>query len=183
MPTILRDLPFSIAPSTAFFQGRYVTIKSDQIIIWVGITEQAQSESRPALPFLPAIIDIGHNHNFSIREEHLIRWAGLDPRCLGQVGAVQIGSDRLSLLQADLWLRPNAREERDRPADRAPFRLDLDSGIAVYPPGMSYAPRLPIFGLRALRWAKFHLTVDGRRRPVTLRTTRRPWFFRPKADR
>jgi hypothetical protein len=177
MPVILRDLPFFIRTTMAVFQGRHVSIKADQIIIWVGITEHDQREFHPALPFFPAILDPGHSHNFSIREEHLIRWAGLDPRSLAQSGTIRIEGDRLRLFRANLWLRSNARGERDRPADRTPFCLELDQGIAVYPPEMPHAPRLPLLGLRALRWANLHLTIDGRRRLVTLRTTPRYWFF------
>jgi hypothetical protein len=177
MPIILRDLPFFVSSSTAVFQGRYIPIRSDQIIVWVGITEPDQTEFHPVRPFFPAVLDTGHTHNFSIREDHLIRWAGLDPRSLNRRGTVQIGDERLLLYKADVWIRSNVRGERDRPDDRAPFCLELDSGIAVYPRTLSAAPRLPVLGLRALRWANLHLTVNGRRRLVSLRTTRKSWFF------
>jgi hypothetical protein len=34
-----------------------------------------------------------------------------------------------------------------------------------------------LLGLRALRRAQLHLSIDGRRQRVRLRTTRRFWFF------
>ena len=177
MPIILRDLPFSVRPTTAVFEGRHVTIKADQIVIWVGTAERGQAEFPPSRPFFPAVLDTGNNHNFAIREDHLIRWAGLDPRYLDRKGEVWIAGDRLPLFQADVWLRPNAPGERDRPADQVPFCLNLNTGIAVYPPAIPRPPRLPVLGLRAVRWANLPLTIDGRRRLVTLRTTPRYWFF------
>jgi hypothetical protein len=80
------------------------------------------------------------------------------------------------LLEADVWIRPNQPGERDRFLDRDPFHLELDWGIAVHPTGMAQAPRLPLLGLRALRRAQLHLTIDGRRQRIRLRTTRRFWF-------
>jgi hypothetical protein len=77
----------------------------------------------------------------------------------------------------DVWLHPNVPGKRDRAADGEPFRLALDTGIAVYPPTMSSVPRLPLLGLRALRLARLHLTIDCDRCSVTLRTARRFWFF------
>jgi len=74
MPTILRDLPFFAdkAPE-AEFDGRHIPIKSDQIMVWVGITEGEQTEFGAHRPVFPAILDTGLSHGFSIRSEHLIR--------------------------------------------------------------------------------------------------------------
>jgi hypothetical protein len=177
MPVILRDLPFFDVPTTAAFQSHLIPIRSDQIIVWVGLTESGNVEFDRSRPYFPAILDTGHSHNFSIREEHLIQWGGLDPRYLTKFGKVRIGGDHIPLLQADLWLPRNERGAHDRPGDREPFCLELDSGIAVYPRAMPVAPRLPLIGLRALRWANLHLTIDCRRRMVSLRTTPRFWFF------
>jgi hypothetical protein len=178
MPTILRDLPFFIdkAPE-AKFDGRHIPIKGDQIMVWVGITEGKQTEFDPRRPAFPAILDVGHSHNFSIRHEHLIRWAGLDPRWLRRRGDIRINREVIPLYRADVWLHPNVPGKRDRAASGEPFRLPLDTGIAVYPPTMSSAPRLPLLGLRALRLARLHLTIDCDRCSVTLRTARGFRFF------
>jgi hypothetical protein len=177
MPIILRDLPFFIAPTTAVFEGRYVPVKADQIILWVGLTKCGKTDFDPATPLFPTVLDPGYSHNFAIREEHLVRWAGLDPRYLGKKGEVLIGGDRLSVYGAEVWLKPNIPGKRDVSADRMPFCLEIDKGVAVYPKDMPHAPRLPLLGLRALRRANLHLTIDGRRRLVTLRTPRRFWLF------
>jgi hypothetical protein len=177
MPTILRHLPFFSAKTRVFVRGRPVPIKADQIIVWISITEGRDLEFDNGRPFFPAILDTGFTHNFSIREAHLIHWAGLDPRYLKQSGETRIHGDRLQLLEADVWIRRNQSGERDRFRDQVPFRLEIDSGIAIYPTAMLSAPRLPLLGLRALRTAKLHLTIDGRRQRVGLRTARRSWFF------
>ena len=109
MPIILQDLPFFDTPTRADFERGPVPIKAHQIMVWVGITEGPLTEFDPGRPCLPAILDTGHTHNFSIREDHLIRWAGLDPRSLENQGEVRISGDRVPLLYADVWLRPNVR--------------------------------------------------------------------------
>ena len=109
MTIISRDLPFFVTTTTVVFQGHHVSIKADQIIVWVGLTERGQTEYDPAYPFFPAILDTGHTHNFSIREDHLVRWAGLDPRYLSKYGAVRVSGDHVPSYHADIWLRPNAQ--------------------------------------------------------------------------
>ena len=178
MPTILRDLPF--LPDQAKdvkFEGRSVAIKGDQIMVWIGITEGEQTEFDPHRPVFPAILDPGYSHDFSIRHEHLIQWAGLDPRWLEGGRDARINKEVVPLYKADVWLHPNVPGKRNRAAGGEPFRLPLDTGIAVYPPSMSTAPRLPLLGLRALRLARLHLTIDCDRCSVTLRTPRRFWIF------
>lgn len=174
MPTILRDLPFfSEKPPDVEFDGRSIPIKADQIMVWVGITEGEQTEFDPRRPWFPAILDPGFSHNFSIRHEHLIRWAGLDPRWLKRRQEVRINKEVVPLYKADVWLHPNVPGKRDRAAGGEPFRVELDTGIAVYPANTPNAPRLPLLGLRALRRARLHLTIDCDRCAVTLRTPRR----------
>jgi hypothetical protein len=178
MPTILRDLPFSPDEAKdAAFDGRRISIKANQIVVWAGITAGEETEFDPRRPCFPAILDPGFSHNFSIRHEHLIRWAGLDPRWLERGKEVRINNEVVPLYMADAWLHPNVPGKRDRAASGEPFRLALDTGIAVYPPTLSSAPRLPLLGLRALRLARLHLTIDCDRCSVTLRTKRRFWFF------
>ena len=176
MPTILRDLPFFDVKTTAMVQGRPVPIEADQILVWVGITGGRQSEFDRRRPFFPAILDTGNTHDFSIQVSHLIHWAGLDPRSLKRRGATRVHGDHLQLLEADVWIRPNQPGERDRFLAEDPFHLELDWGIAAYPAEMAQAPRLPLLGLRALRRAQLHLSIDGRRQRVRLRTPRCFWF-------
>jgi hypothetical protein len=177
VPTILQGLPYFNRRTTRLVRGREELVKATQIIVGASITDLAQDELDPATPRFPAILDPGLNHNFAIQEEHLSRWAGLDPRWLDKRRDVTINRQTVPILDAEIWLHPNRSGERDRFADRPPFRLRLERWIAVYPRGTPAAPRLPLLGLGALEWSKLHLSVDCDRRRVWLRTRRRLWFF------
>jgi hypothetical protein len=131
-----------------------------------------RDEFDPVTPRFPAILDTGLTHNFAIQEEHLTRRAGLDPRWLNRMHDITIKGEAVPLREAEVWLHPNRPGERDRFADRPPFRLQLEQGIAVYPRGMSAAPRFPLLGLRALEWSNLRLSIDCEHRRVWLRTRR-----------
>ena len=47
-------------------------------------------------------------------------------------------------------------------------RLELPDGIAVWPERVPGGRRLPLFGLRALRWLGMRLSVDGATGQATL---------------
>jgi hypothetical protein len=177
VPTILHGLPYFNRRTTLFVRGREEFVKPTQIIVWASIADTGSDEFAPATPRFPAILDIGLNHNLAIQEEHLTRWAGLDPRWLSQLYNVTIKGETVPIREAEVWLHPNRPGERDQFADRPPFRLRLEEGIAVYPRGMLAAPRLPLLGLRALEWSKLHLSVDCDHRRVWLRTRRRLWLL------
>ncbi len=154
-----------------------VTIRPFQIIVWVSLHPMG----RPILPEnaarFPAILDLGHSHNFSITEFQLSRWAGLSPNSLQVLGSVKITANRLPLLGANIWIHSNRSGERDQFSDQPPFCIPLDSGIALYPHETPHAPRLPLLGLRGLRRANLQLHVDCQHCSVSLRTPKRLWFF------
>jgi hypothetical protein len=130
---ILRSLPFFSTRSSVVVQGREVPITADQIILWVSLTEGGKASLDRDSPRFPAILDTGHTHNFSIREEQLVEWSGLDPRVLTRLAEIRIGGDRLPLLEVDVWLHSNVAGKREVAADPAACCLELDAGIAVYP--------------------------------------------------
>ena len=164
MPFLVRNLPFFKTRTTVIVRGREVPVKADQIAVWMSLAEEGRDSLDPDQLRFPAILDTGHTHNFSIREQQLVEWAGLDSRLLAKLGEIRIGNDRLPLLAADAWLYPNLPGKREVASGRPPFCLELDEGIAVYPRAMTTAPRLPLLGLRALRLAGLRLVVD---RPLT----------------
>jgi hypothetical protein len=177
VPTILQRLPYSQWQTTVRVRGREEAVKPTQIVIWASITRIDQRELDPTTPRFPVVLDTGLSHNFAIKEEHLIRWAGLDPRYFRRLRAITIEGKIVPLHEAEVWLHPNQPGERDQLADRPPFRLQLATGIAIYPRGMTPAPRLPLLGLRGLEWSKLRLTIDCDHRRVWLRTPRRFWWF------
>jgi hypothetical protein len=174
MATILRRLPFSERDDIAFVRGERVRVKAYQIIAWVSLSVKRVATWEPGTPSFPAILDPGHNHNFSIQEEQLIRWAGLRPETLPILGHARQGGRHLPLLGASVWIQPNERGQRDRLTNRTPHRLALPRGIAVYPVGSGFPP-LPLIGLRALTTNNLVFTINGRRREVDLRTQWKWW--------
>jgi len=176
LPHIIRNLPFYDRPTTVDVRGRSVNVKRDQIIVWVSITEKGVSDLHPNTPRVPAILDTGCTHAFVIRERHLQEWAGIHPRYLRRLAATRVYRKTVPQLAANVWLHPNVSGDRDRIADRAPYRLEILPGIAVVPEPES-DPRLPLVGLRAVRWNHLRVSVNGDRCRVAIRTRPRFWFF------
>jgi len=173
---IVGKLPFFNTRTNVIVRGQEVPIKADQIVVWMSLSEGGRGSLDPEPLRFPAIVDTGHTHNFSIQEQQLAEWAGLDSRLLTKLGEIRIGSDRLPLLDVDAWLHPNIPGKRDVATGRSPFCLELDEGIAVYPRAMTAAPRLPLLGLRALRLAGLQLIIDCRKLMVTIRKPYRFWM-------
>jgi hypothetical protein len=124
-----------------------VEIKPYQVVVWVGISARDLLEWDPRTPKFPALLDPGNNHNFSIKEEHLLRWAGIQPKLLEEQRWLQDKGTKVPLRAAALWLHAEA-----------PFRLTMAEGIAVYP---EHGPRLPLLGLRALTQNKLRAIFAG----------------------
>ena len=84
-----------------------VRIRPYQIIVWVSLSAKSVLELPPHAPRFPAILDTGHNHNFSIRHQHLVNWASIDPAGAPVRGAVREGGRRAPLYRLNAWLHPN----------------------------------------------------------------------------
>lgn len=172
---ILNRLPYFIAPSRLTVAAEEVRIKPYQIIIWVSIGPPNVLQWHRKTPVLPAILDTGNNHNFSINERHLVRWAGVHPESLRLIAATREHGQRIPLRGADLWLHPNRYGKRERQSEAEPYRLTLAEGIVVYPESTE-EPRLPLLGLRALTHNKLRAVIDGAMRHLTVTTPTRWWW-------
>jgi hypothetical protein len=177
MRYLLHKLAYFDKPTYVTVAGEQVVIRPDQIVVWVSLAERKQAYADPQAFRLPVILDTGLSHNLAIREEHLLRWAGLHPSLLPECGRAGLNEVAVRLLDADVWIYRNRPNERDRLLEVPPFRLELEGGISVYPLGTPTAPRLPVLGLRGLRWAKLYLAIDACKLRVSLRTLWRFWFF------
>jgi hypothetical protein len=177
MPTILRQFPFFEKHTTAAVPRGSVTVRPYQIVVWVSLHPMGRPNLPPSAPRFPAVLDLGHSHNFSITGEHLSGWAGFAPGALRTLGSIRIAGRRVPLVAANVWIHGNQVGQRDAFADRPPFCIQLDSGIAVYPEGTPAVPRLPLLGLRGLRRADLQLHVDCRKCLVSLHTARSFWPF------
>jgi hypothetical protein len=131
----------------------------------VSLTQEATWETRT--PVIPALLDTGNNHNFSIQEHHLTRWVGVHAQSLPLLGAMREGIRTPSLRFANDWIHRNRPGRRDL-REGEPFLLHLEEGVAIYPDDGSNYPRLPLLGLRAIIKNKLKLVIDGKRKSVSL---------------
>jgi hypothetical protein len=140
-----------------------VEVKAFQIIVWVSVASRTVFDWDPTILRFPAILDIGNNHNFALSDEHLVKWARIKPDSLVELQRMREKGIRVPLRAARLWLHTGA----------APFRLEVDDGIAVYG---SDGPRLPTLGLRALTNSKLQTFIYGNTKQVVIRTPPK-WYW------
>jgi hypothetical protein len=167
---ILRRLPFFEEETTAAVAGEQVAVRAYQPIVWVSMSRREDGALPPGAVRFPAVLDTGNNHNFSIREEHLTRWAQFGLTALPRYGQITVGMHAIPLLIVRLWIHRNQPGERDLFAPGSPYRIDLHEGVAVYPHGVPNPARLPTLGLRALVRNGLDLRIDGKNRLISLRS-------------
>ena len=177
MTNILRDLPYFDEKSIIVVRNRREAVRAQQIVVWVSLADIDQRELLRGTPRLPAVLDSGFSHNFGIREEHLMRWAGIQPAYFPRMGDIRVNDVTVPRHDADVWLYRNRPGQRDELADGPPFRLAISQGSVVYPADTPNAPRLPVLGLRGLKWTGLQLSIDCDRLLVRLRTRQRFWPF------
>jgi hypothetical protein len=107
MAVIPRKLPFFDKARTVAVGTQLLRVKSYQIIVWVSLAGGEWDQLERQTPRFPAVLDTGFSHNFAIREEDLLGWAGLDLRSLEAVGAARINGLPVKLLHAHVWLYRN----------------------------------------------------------------------------
>lgn len=123
-------------------------------------------------PRFPAIVDIGHSHNLSIREDQLHDWIGVGADDLRQIGRIRLGGRDVILRRAEISLCrniPGTRQFLDAPARI----LATFGGITVFPITDPLAPRLPLLGMRSLARDGLELCIDGKRMTISIR---KPWL-------
>ena len=123
MPSIIRELPYFDQPTRLQVRGRSFSVKRDQIVLWISVTEKGNAPLDPAAPRFPAILDIGCNYNFLINERHLTLWAGINPSYLRQLVRLRVAGEPVSHLAANAWLHPNVPGKRDELSPQSPFQL------------------------------------------------------------
>ena len=168
---ILDRLPIPTAHTSLRFDGRHITVRPNQILVWVSVHLGGPVEPEKNISRFPALLDTGNNFAFSLQDRHLREWAGIDPGLLVPVGDITIEGKVVKCRRANVWLYPNIPGRQDVMSDRPPFRLKMSKGIAVYtkdhvPPG----PRLPLLGLPAILDNDLDAWLDPERRHVTVQT-------------
>lgn len=171
---ILDRLPIPKDHTSLGFNGRNITVRPSQILVWVSVHLSGVLLPEDNIPGFPALLDTGNNFGFSMQERHLREWAGIAPGLLEAIGGVTIERTVVACRKATVWLYPNMSGRQDVASGRLPFELRMPKGIAVYardqvPPG----PRLPLLGLPALLDNDLDCWLDPGRRHVTAQT--RSW--------
>ena len=163
MSLILDRCPFYEEATEVETPTGPILIRSYQIVAWVGLSVRGML-SRP----FPAVLDTGHSHNFSIKEEHLGVVDGTacsrnpdDRACAGEQATRRTQGCRGRVY-------PNTPGKRDALRGKPPYRLILPEGIAVHRASDPFAPRLPLLGIRALVTNQLRITIDGSRKEVSL---------------
>jgi hypothetical protein len=153
MTLFLNDLTFSDSRCEVVVPGWGMPLRLEpfQVLVWLSITAEGCEQLPAGTLRFPALLDGGHNHTFSCREEHL-RQAGLSLPLPSGERPLQVrdasGVTRpVQRLLADIWLHSNMPELAERPY---PLRLG-PRGIACYASGGSVSgTHLPLLGLAAL---------------------------------
>lgn len=172
MVHILDNLPYFDEMTDAYFDNRVVRVKAYQIIVWMSLTRPLSMDAflglDPPPPRFPAVLDTGLSHNFLMREEHLREWANQSLQDFSMLRQMKVNGVPVPLYEADLWLHHNRPGSRDDSAGVPPFQLEVEDGIGVYPQGATVFPSLPTLGLRAIDFARLHLSVNGDERIVSM---------------
>ncbi len=162
---ILNRLPVCDKPFQSEVRGEPLKLKPFQIVIQVSVSDIPVWDARTSI--VPALLDTGNNHNFSIQERHLTRWVGIHSQSLPFLGKIREGERTPSLRFANLWIHRNRSGSRDLRVGE-PFLVPLEGGIAIYADDGSNYPRLPLLGLRAIIKNNLTLVIDGKRKFVSL---------------
>jgi hypothetical protein len=171
---ILDRLPISEQRTSLRFGNKHVTVRRDQILVWVSVHLANVLEPERSIPKFPALLDTGNNFAFSLPDRLLRDWVGIDPSLLATLGDAEINGQVVSRHEASVWLYPNSPGRQEVASDRPPFLLEMKKGIAVYPPdAIPTTPRLPLLGLPALLVNDLDWWLDPERRCITVQS--RTW--------
>jgi hypothetical protein len=131
--TILRGLPCFDEKSVVVVRNRAEAVKRQQIVVWVSLAEREQRELLRGTPRFPAVLDPGFSHNFGIREELLMRWAGIQPADLSRTGDIRVNNATAPRYDADVWLYYPGKKDPHASADEseAPAR-EFPRGPAIH---------------------------------------------------
>jgi hypothetical protein len=114
-----RDVIDSVWPTA-------IRLKPFQVLLWLSITHRGLEHLPPGTPRLPALLDTGHNHNLSLREEHLVH-SGLETPWPWSSSLLKVrdasGIERdVSRLLVDVWLHRDLQQPGEQ-AYRAAAKL------------------------------------------------------------
>jgi hypothetical protein len=128
-----------------------VRLKPYQVLLWVSLTHRGLTQLPPGTPRVPALLDTGHNHNFSLREEHFalsglespVPWSSMPLRVRDASGIER----EVPRLLVDVWLHADAAQTSEL---AYPLRLGFRGASCYLSDTTVSGPHLPLLGLAAL---------------------------------
>lgn len=176
MAIILRRFPLFEQPKKVFFQERELTIKTNQLRVWVSLSE---SQDDPGKNLLPALIDTGCGFTFVMTAEQMHSWCHLHP--VYEATPVRLnGINHSRAPFVRLWLYPSSADSASEASLERPILLKTrDLGVAVNTqatPDLGSGnrllrhpfPRVPLLGMLALKQNRLRLFVDAWRSRFSL---------------
>jgi len=155
-----------VCPTT----GQPIRVFHDQIIVWATLTRGSHVPPSPNAVLFPVLLDTGFNDAFLMQQRQVEAW--LMPAFLAGVGltgrGLSLGQERILGWDLALWLYPNVPGTRDPDPAGSPVRLRLPLGVPLTPPGSAYTKEKPLLGLRAIRFNRLSLRLDGARERMWL---------------
>jgi hypothetical protein len=150
--------------------GRPLRASHDQIIVWATLTSGPSVVPAPTDPLFPVVLDTGFNDSFLMQRHQAEVW--LSPTLVlgaGYTGyALQVGREQIPGLTLALWLFPNVPGTRAPDVSGSPLWVALPIGVPLTPLGSGGTKEKPLLGLRAIRFNKLSLHIDGQRGCVSL---------------
>src|SRR5688500_17700089 len=108
MSRIIHRCPFFAEETMVESPSGPQSVVAYQIVLWASIRVRGEISA----PF-PVVLDPGHSHNFSIREEHLLEWLGVRAADLRSLQYAMVNGRLVPLKLADVELHRNRSGTRD----------------------------------------------------------------------
>jgi hypothetical protein len=156
-----------ICPTT----NRPIRAFHDQIIVWASLAPAEFTFLPAAFPIFPMLIDSGFNDSFLMQSRQA--WSWMTPAVcvqLPQNGCqLPVRNAILPNRRAAVWIYPNRPGSRDTNSTGVPLRIELEDGATLAPPG-PYAREKPLLGMRAIRFNRLLIRIDGQLQRVWIDT-------------
>jgi hypothetical protein len=150
--------------------SRPLRVYHDQIIVWGTLTRNSFTMPLPSAVLFPIVLDTGFNDAFLMQRRQVEAW--LAPAFLAGASltgdSLAVGRERILGWDLALWLYHNVPGTRDPDPAASPVWIDLPLGVPLTPPGSASTKEKPLLGLRAIRFNRLTLSIDGQRERVWL---------------
>ena len=120
----------------------------------------------------PIVVDTGFNDAFLMQQHQAEVWATSATFSQFQTNGLYLsaGRNQIPYWDAALWVYPNIPGTREPDPAGKPVWFELPHGIALTPPGSVVAKEKPLLGMRAIRFNRLQLRIDGQLQRVWIDT-------------